>query len=227
MKLKNYILITFLMCATIAAQAQNPLKGVVYDGASGNRMADVFIKNTTNNQVALSDEKGNFSIKAAPGHLLIFTSPTYSNDTLYVTSMSAKKVKLNTTRIDLKQVNVTARANFNPETEYPEVYEKSKVYPLSPTSWFSSEARNARRLKKYFKREVEQRKIDSAFSRVYVGSIIPLRGQELEDFMTMYRPSMDLVEKNDRELMLLYINDSYKKYMALPADKRKPTPLGE
>ncbi|RVU01937.1 hypothetical protein EOD41_08265 [Mucilaginibacter limnophilus] len=225
--LKQYALFLSLLFFTAFAQAQDMLRGTVYDGASGNRMADVFIKNTTNNQVALTDKKGNFTIKAAPGHLLIFTSPTYTNDTLYVTNMREKRVTLNTTRIDLKQVTVTARANFNPETEYPEVYQKSKVYALSPSSWFSSEGRNARRLKKYFKREVRERKIDSAFSKVYVSSVIPLRGQELEDFMTMYRPSYDLVEKNDRELMMLYINDSYKKFMALPPEKRKPTPLGQ
>lgn len=225
--LKHCTLIFLLLCITAFVQAQDRLRGTVYDGSSGNRMADVFIKNTTNNQVALSDKKGNFSIKAAPGHLLIFTSPTYTNDTLYVTSMREKRVKLNTTRIDLREVTVTARANFNPETEYPEVYQKSKVYALSPSSWFSSEGRNARRLKKYFKREVRERKVDSAFSKVYVSSIIPLRGQQLEDFMTMYRPPYDLVEKNDRELMTLYINDSYKKFMALSPEKRKPTPLGQ
>ena len=114
----------------------------------------------------------------------------------------------------------TRESSFDPHKEYPDVYEKAKVYVMSPSTWFSREGRNARRLKKYFQSEQEERQIDKIFTRTYVGSLVPLKGQDLEDFMTMYRPSYKFITSNNSESLVAYINDSYKKYMALPADKR-------
>jgi len=113
-----------------------------------------------------------------------------------------------------------APTSFDPHKEYPEVYEKAKVYPLSPSTWFSREARNARRLKKYFQTEQEERIVDKVYTRAYVGSIVPLKGQELEDFMTLFRPSYRFITSNNSESLAAYINDSYKKYKALPPEKR-------
>jgi hypothetical protein len=92
---------------------------------------------------------------------------------------------------------------------------------FSPSTWFSKDAKNARRLKKYFQKDAEERHIDAVFSAVYVGSIVPLKGQELANFMSLYRPTYKFIRSNNSESMVAYINDSYKKYMALPPDKRQ------
>lgn len=227
--MKNLLItLTLLLVITLGANAQDMLKGTVYDGPGGNRLSNVFIHDMTNKQATLSDKKGNFSIKAGPGHLIIFSSPTYISDTLYVVDMRPKEVKLISIGISLSEVNVSAnRLAFDPRRDYRQVYEKAKVYPLSPTSWFGSEARNARRLKRYFKREVQEREIDQAFSKAYVSSIIPLRGAELDNFMTLYRPSYEFVKSNNEQSMSIYINDSYKKYQALPPEKRQVQKLEE
>jgi len=78
----------------------------------------------------------------------------------------------------------------------------------------------ARRLKKYFQSEQQERMVDKIFTRAYVGSIVPLKGQDLEDFMTMYRPSYKFITSNNSESLAVYISDSYKKYKELPPDKR-------
>ena len=91
---------------------------------------------------------------------------------------------------------------------------------LSPSSWFGKEAVDARRLKIYFKTEAEQRHIDAVFSTVYVGSIVPLKGKELENFMTLYRPSYAFLMNNDGPSLAAYVNDCYKKYKVLPPEKR-------
>jgi putative IMPACT (imprinted ancient) family translation regulator len=54
-----------------------------------------------------------------------------------------------------------------------------------------------------------------------VSSIVPLKGVDLDNFMSLYRPTFEFVKSNNGETMAAYINDSYKKYMALPADKKK------
>jgi len=220
MRLRYFL---FGMCCLLAlgVNAQELLKGTVYEDGSNNRLADVFIRDINNKQLALTDKNGDFAIKTERGHLLIFESPGYVSDTLFLVDMTPKKVRLDVKTIALKEVNINAtRQAFNPQKEYPEVYEKSKLYILSPTTWFGKEAKDARRLKRYFKRETEERHIDAVFTRAYVGSIVPLKGQELEDFMTMYRPTYAFIMDNNGPSLVAYINDCYKKYKALPPDKR-------
>jgi len=191
-------------------------------------MGDVFVRDNQNRQMTITDSKGNFSIRTETGHTLIFSSPGYVSDTLYVTDFTNKKIELVAQTIALKQVNINAkRETFDAHKEYPEVYTRSKIYPLSPTSWFSKEAKDARRLKKYFKHEEEERHVDEVFTMNYVQSIIPLRGRELENFMTLYRPSYAFIKSNSGPSLAVYINDSYKKYLALPADKRTLPDLKE
>ena len=201
--------------------AQNTLKGTVYESGKSTRMPDVFIRDNNNKQITITDDKGNFSIHTETGHTLIFDSPGYISDTLYITDLAPKRVEMVTKMITLRQVNITStKESFDAHKEYPEVYTRSKVYPLSPSSWFSKDARDARRLKKYFKREEEERHVDEVFNVTYVESLVPLRGMELENFMTLYRPTYAFLKNNNGESLTVYINDSYKKFMALPANKR-------
>ena len=223
-----YLILSALLFWACTVNAQTTVKGTVVESGKNNKMSDVFVRDNQNRQMTLTDSKGNFSIRTETGHTLIFSSPGYVSDTLYVTDFTNKKIEMVAQTIALRQVNISAkRETFDAHKEYPEVYTRAKVYPLSPTSWFSKEAKDARRLKKYFKHEEEERHVDEVFTMTYVQSIIPLRGQELENFMTIYRPSYEFVKNNNGPSMAVYINDSYKKYLALPADKRTLPDLKE
>jgi len=226
MNIKSFGII-FLLFISSGLYAQTLVKGVVVEYRDGTKLENVFVRDLSNKQATLTDKSGRFEIHTETGHLLIFSSPGYIADTLYVVDLSQKHVELKTQPIQLREVNITATRtpSFNPQKEYPQVYEKAKVYPLSPSTWFGREARNARRLKRYFKNEQEERVVDKVFTRNYVGSIVPLKGQDLEDFMTLYRPTYTFITSNNSESLAVYINDSYKKYMALPEDKRHIQPL--
>ena len=224
----RYLLLSALLFLACTANAQTVVKGTVYELGKNNKVSDVFVRDNQNRQMTITDNKGNFSIRTETGHTLVFSAPGYVSDTLYVTDFTNKKIELVTQTIALRQVNINAkRETFDAHKEYPEVYTRSKVYPLSPTSWFSKEAKDARRLKKYFKHEEEERHVDEVFTMNYVQSIIPLRGQELENFMTLYRPSYAFIKNNNGPSLAVYVNDSYKKYQALPADKRTLPELKE
>jgi hypothetical protein len=214
--------IILLLFTGSSAMAQGLLKGTVYDNANRNKLPNVFIRDKNTKQLTLSEKDGGFSIRTEPGHTLIFDCPGYVSDTLYVVDMENKKIMMETKTIALREVNINAtRQFFDPHTEYPEIYTKSKVYVMSPTTWFSKEGKDARRLKRYFAREEEERRVDAVFNRAYVGSIVPLKGQELDDFMTLYRPSFAFIKSNNSESLAVYINDNYKKFKALPPEKRK------
>jgi hypothetical protein len=217
----KYFAFIILLFAMKPLHAQM-LRGSVVESGSNQRISNVFIRDINSKSVALTDKKGVFDIKTEPGHTLIFSSPGYVSDTLYVSDMDNKRVKMLIQGIALHEVNISStRTLFNPRVEYADVYRKSKVYPMSPSTWFSREGRNARRLKRYFAREEQERHIDSVFNRVYVSSIVPLRGQELEDFMTINRPTYAYVMNNNGPSLAAYINDSYKKWRTLPPEKKK------
>jgi hypothetical protein len=220
MKPTYYLLIAVLFI-TMNASAQDVLKGTVYERNKSDKLANVFVKDINNKQITITDDNGNFTIRTQVGHTLIFNSPGYTSDTLYVTDLRQKRVDMVSQTISLRQVNVTdTKEVFDPHKEYPEVYTKSKVSVMSPSTWFSKEGKDARRLKRYFKREEEERQIDEAFNVDYVKSVVPLRGPELENFMSMYRPSYAFLKNNNAPSMTVYINDAYKKYQALPANKK-------
>src|ERR1700743_1525529 len=217
--MKNFYIIIIALMLGNALHAQ--VKGVVVESGNNTKLSDVFVRDMTNKQIALTDKSGKFDIKSEAGHTLIFSSPGYIDDTLFVVDLVQKRGELKTKTIALREVNISAsRLAFDPHKEYPDVYTKSKVYVLSPSSWFGKEGRDARRLKRYFAHEEQERKVDEVFNSVYVSSIAPLKGQDLEDFMTMYRPTYAFITSNNSESLAAYINDSYKKYMALPPDKR-------
>jgi hypothetical protein len=217
----KYPIILLLILASVSANGQGLLKGSVYESGTTNKMADVFIRDANTKQLTITDKQGNFSVRTEAGHILIFDCPGYVSDTLYVVDLTQKKITMQTQTIALREVSISStRANFDPHKEYPEIYEKSKVYPLSPTTWFGKDAKDARRLKKYFEHEQQQRRIDQVFNRAYVGSIVPLKGRELENFMMLYRPTYAFVTGNSTQSIAIYINDSYKKYLALPPEKR-------
>ncbi|MDB5140701.1 MAG: hypothetical protein JWR12_2617 [Mucilaginibacter sp.] len=220
MKIK-YCFVIVLLFTTTLLKAQSTLKGKVIDGASNAGLSNVFIRDNTAKQYTLTDKQGNFAINTETGHLLVFESPGYMPDTLYVIDMTSKRIKLEAQSISLREVNINAsKAAFDPHKEYPDVYTKSKVYVMSPSTWFSKEGKDARRLKRYFQYEAEERHVDAVFSRVYVSSIIPLKGKDLDDFMMLYRPSYAFLRDNNGPSLVTYINDSYKKFQALPPDKR-------
>ena len=216
----KYILLAALIISIKTSFAQGVLSGTVTEVGKNIKLNNVFIRDINNKQVALSDNTGSFDIRAITGNTLIFTLPGYVSDTLYLVDLKPKHIELKLQGITLSEVSIKeTNAPFNPREEYPEVYEKSK-FALSPSNWFGKEARDARRLKHYFDNEEQQRQIDAAFNRALVSSIVPLKGRELDGFMALYRPTIDFVKSSSPQTMTLYINDSYRKFMALPPDKR-------
>lgn len=217
----TYFLLIIALFIVSTASAQDVLKGSVYEKNKSDKIPNVFVKDVTNKQITITDDNGNFSIHTATGHTLILNCPGYVSDTLYVTDMRPKRIEMVSQTISLRQVNVTAsKEAFDPRKEYPEIYTKSRVSVMSPSTWFSKEGKDARRLKRYFQHDEEERQIDEAFNVDYVKSVVPLRGAELENFMSLYRPSYAFLKNNNAPSMTAYINDAFKKYQALPASKK-------
>jgi hypothetical protein len=83
---------------------------------------------------------------------------------------------------------------------------------LSPFSYFSYQAKQKRQLKKRLIRQEEENYVDRRFPVEWVARVTGLRGDSLSRFMALYRPSYTFCRKNDREKMLLYINEKFKEF---------------
>lgn len=221
--MKRYLVFIGLLLITAGAVKAQTIKGTVYEEGTNQKLENVFVKDINNKQITLVDKDGKFEISSAQGHTLIFDSPGYVSDTLFVVDNNKPlKVQLKQMGIMLREVNINStRAAFNPRAEYPEVYRKAKVNILSPSTIFSKESRNARRLRRFFTNEEREKYVDRVYTASYVSSLVPLKGEELQNFMALYRPSYAYVKSNTGPSLAVYINDSYQKYKALPPDQRK------
>lgn len=214
------LILPVLLVLPVLSHAQNILSGKVTESGKNIKLENVFVRDMNSKEVALSNKSGAFDIRTQANHTLILSLSGYISDTLYLIDMKPKHIELRLQGINLRTVNIhNTNVPFNPRKEYPQVYEKSK-FALSPSRIFGKESRDARRLKRYFEREQEQRQIDAIFTKAFVSSIVPLKGKALEDFMAMYRPTLSFVKNSSRQTLTIYVNDSYRKFMALPPDKR-------
>ncbi|MFD2870902.1 hypothetical protein ACFS5N_00395 [Mucilaginibacter ximonensis] len=219
---RNLVFIGLLLMTAGAVKAQT-IKGSIYEEGSNQKLTNVFIKDINNKQITLADKDGRFEIKSAQGHTLVFDSPGYVSDTLFLVNEKPLKIEMKQLGVALREVTIstTRKAAFNPQAEYPEVYKNAKINILSPSTIFSKESRNARRLRRFFSNEQRENYVDRVFTASYVSSLVPLKGEELQNFMALYRPSYAYVKSNTGPSLAVYINDSYQKYKALPPDQRK------
>lgn len=224
MKCWRFVLWVYLLIWTVSASAQSFIKGTVYQDKSSVKLSDVFIRNLSNQATTLSDAAGNFEIEAAPNQLLVFSSPGYVSDTLFLIDLKPKMVHLFVKGIVLNEVNISASGEFNPREEYDDVYRRAKITSLSPSQIFGKEAKQARRFKRFLDWEVKERKIDAVFNKKLIAEYLPLTGVDLENFMSLYRPSFMMVNST-KNALVLYLNDCYKKFMALSPEERKLSPL--
>lgn len=226
-KFIEILAIALFLLITKETQAQTVLNGTVCDRDTKAALPDVLIRVRHKKQLAISGKSGNFNIPASKNDLLIFTARGYVPDTLYLVDLTAKRIEMIAAVNALNEVLVTASTSepaFDPEKEYPEVYEKSK-FALSPSRLLGRDARNARRLKHYFDNERRQRKIDSIFNVNLVGSIIPLKGRDLRNFMLMYRPHLSFLNKSSPDDLYKYIKNCYSKFTQLTPRERAPAKL--
>jgi hypothetical protein len=177
-----------------------------------------------------SGKDGSYTIPAAEGDKIIFSITGFKPDTatvIYSMLLALHDVMLYKEIITLKNVTVTssyqmdslARRNY-----YNQIFAKQPGITgrntpssgfgisISPFSFFSREAKQKRQLKKRLLKQEEESYVDRSFPVEWISRLTGLRGDSLSRFMTLYRPSYKFCRKNNRDGMLLYINDKLKEF---------------
>lgn len=215
-----------ILLFSLGARAQQ-LKGTVSDRNSRYPLEQVQVLNRNTGHITVTDAKGRFKINAQANQVIVFFQPGYQPDTLFLINLSPVKRYLTADRKTLNTVEIKSKT-FNPEIEYADVYRKAdptrlevnKPFGFSPSAYFSKEGKEARQLKRKLEKEKVERKIDARFNNAAVIALTPLKGSDLDAFMTRYRPSLEQLNKMDQEDLKFYIMNSYKEFKDLPADKR-------
>jgi hypothetical protein len=186
-----------ILCGTTFAQ-QKEVTGIVFDKDSKARVAKVNVLNVTSGKGVYNNFKGEFTIGASPGDVLVFSKPDHHNDTLTVKSYSPLAVYMKPTAIQLQQVTIRdsvltpQRRLANTQREFSKIYGSSSNPDLLSVgsggvgfsidalyNAFSKSGRNAEKLRGLIDAEYRQSIIDYRFNKAFVQGITHLEEPSL------------------------------------------------
>ena len=235
-------IVVFLGILATQAWAQDTLNGYVLELHSGEPLRFVEIKNLNTGTTTESLEDGAFSIAVERNQRLQFAYPGYRTDTLVVIEFDIKRVYLTSdgSAIQLDEVQIQAMTDSRLEAEikraqaegqFAETSQRRGGIRISPSRWFGKSGRQARQRYELLLAERERRQIDARFTREAITAVTPLEGEDLELYMTKYRPTAAFLSTADEADLRLYIIDSYAAFKALTPKERAaikaPTGDGE
>lgn len=197
-------LILFLFSCGSLVYAQETLEGIVVEKGTPKRVAEATITNRRTLEKALSNSEGGFIIPARAGDTLIVTKYAYSSEYYRIVDPKNIVVSLNPT-IELETVTVTGKTrkeelqdileDYEKQTPYGARKPKALAYVFNPLSalygTFSRSAKNARRFNNYAQNEIRETEVDKKFNKYNVSEITGLKGDDLMNFMSLYRPSYE------------------------------------
>lgn len=222
------------------AAGQTAIQGIVFDTHTKQRISQVYVYNTANDDGGYNNTRGEFTVAASPGDILVAAAKGYYPDTLVVSDKRVVLFNMTRSTIWLNEVSVIARRS--PEErleenkrEFSTVYSKGNagsIFSVAPTGagvsidalykLISREGKNSRRLQEIIENDYRESVIDYRFTPDLVGSVTGLRGETLVDFMRQYRPSYYFIlSANDYDLAF-YIRSALARYRQNPAARRLP-----
>jgi hypothetical protein len=230
---KFALLIAVFITVGVTAYGQQIIKGRVLEFKTRVGLVSINVKNLQSKQTAITDSKGWFTIKASRNDLLVFKGFAYQNDTLLVTSYNEFEVFLQPQEHILKDVKVSGKGMDGPSMAIydPYFHGQTTAYQTDANGnfkggvnfrfWYwKKDERKKKRREKMLKDEQVREQIARVFSAKNLAAFVPLKGAQMEAFIRLYTPTVNVYLSNDFVLPA-YLNTSYKKFMQLPAEKRQ------
>ncbi len=239
-KVRFKLIFFFAFLYTSIAFAQQGVKGVILDVNTKQRVAGVYLYNTTNKEGVFNNLKGEFDILAQEGDVLILAKEGYFPDTIKVQNQSTLLLSLQRSSIWLKDVHVMARkspqeALEEKKADFESAYKKGNTGPFLTSgsggaglsidalySLISREGKNARYLQEIIERDYRDAIIDYRFTSYLVKSLTDLEDKELEDFMFRFRPSYYFILNSNDYALGVYIKKCFESYVRDPNILRVP-----
>lgn len=238
------ICISALFAGQLFAQ-EKQVQGIVFDSNSKQRINRVYIYNSRTEKGVYNNTKGEFTISATTGDVLVAALQGYLVDTVKVGTQNTMLIYLKRNSIQLQEVIVRdstkSPADQLKETkkEYDVIYKRGSTKDILTSggsngaggaglgidalyNLLSKSGRNSRQLQKVIEKDYHDALINYRYNRSLVSSVTKLTGDQLTDFIQQYRPSYYFVmEASDYE-MVRFIKQSYQRYLQNPAANRLP-----
>lgn len=204
--------------ATVFAQQDFMLKGVLFQKQNGQRVANALIFNIQKKNTVASNDLGVFNIKANIGDTLKVFKKDFTEYILAVVNEKDVMLQLSPV-IQLNEVRVVGQTKKQELEESLQHYRgqgsffngKPPVRLFSPISGspitglyelFGKTPRQAKHFQEFAKNEIQETDVDKRFNKTLIQQVTDLKEEQIQPFMESYRPSFDQLSAwNDYDLI--------------------------
>lgn len=238
------ILLSFiLLLSTLTAFAQQKaVSGFVVDRDTKLRLAKVYIYNSSIDEGFYNNTKGEFAAPVNLGDTLFAALSGHAMDTVVYRGQSAIVFQLRSLGIRLKEVNIYGKAKTPQELykskleEYKQKLDQGSSKDLlnlgqrgvglgidAIYNLLSRDGKNARHLQQILEKDYKEQVIDYRYRQDYVMGLIDIKPENVQDFMTQYRPTYQFVLSASEYAFIQFVKNSYASYKRNPSMFRLPT----
>ena len=232
--LRHCFILLAICCFHFAGFSQlHSIKGILKDSSTHFAVRGAKISNTAKNKNVYSDQRGFFSIEAAPDDIILVTVDGYDSkrvtysrfikDTIVIYLTSRSKM--------LPTVSITSRYNqYQVDSmERKRAFEQMRGGRLTRVSradgfgitfnldrLWKKRYKYQRRNEKLFRQREKQAYVAYRYSPELVAYYTRLKGQELQDFLNKHTPSYEWLRSHPGdEEVFYYINNQLKLFRSL------------
>ena len=235
-----YKLLIFLFIALpVSVFAQTVTTGTVFDYSKKTlSLPGVNVRNLNSKKSTNTNKEGKYTIAANVGDLLEFSAVGYHTDTLYLTNLLNRTIYLPVKSTSLAEVDVKGvRMNSQITDAKDPLAEKytllntggnlnrkrmtDKVGGLNLNLGYGKYKRQQRKEAELEEREMYLEEIDEHFTEKAIVDLTKLQGEELKNFMIIYRPTVEQVKTERPYRYDFYISQAFVAWQKLtPAQKK-------
>lgn len=233
------LLILLSIVLPLELWAQSFVSGKVYDFENRKMpLQSVLVRNLTSDKLVHTKASGEFSLVAKQGDLLEFSLRGYHTDTLYLINLSPKAIYLPVNATDLKEVSIFG-AKINPGfyTPDPDIKEFTRIETdglrgkdnndkaggLKFNLGYGKYRKQQKKIEYLEERDKSEAKINKTFTEGFVSELTKLKGQELKNFMALYKPGAELLNTEEPFDFTTYTVKAYSRWVKLsPVEKSVP-----
>lgn len=235
------LFISVFLLATLTIRAQT-LTGLVTDGETAKPLPGATITNHTTEQITLADHTGFFSIPAKLGDSISFSFTGYysvikpaSPGTMIVVTLKPLSVQLEEHIVH--DLTPFQRDSIEMTTLYSKELNKKPIKTGfssangggftgligGPVQKMSRSYKKNKKFKENFRKDLEQRYIDTRYTPALTTEITGFTGDSLAIFMNSYPMEYNFARSGTDLELKMWIRDNYKEYLKTQKQRRRPS----
>lgn len=211
---------------SLRAQESGIVRGIVVEQGASTRIGNASIVNKTTHRSTNSSYTGDFEISATVGDSISISKMGYQTVTTVINTLSDILIDLKKGSIRIEEVTIQrmskeaemqdAMRSYRKQGVYYEGKPSTLQYIFTPITAlyerFGRTPQNARRFRNYMGRELAETQIDKLFNRTRITNLTGLEGEDLNNFMKMYRPDPEVAYEWGEYDVTLHIQNSFKHF---------------